>query len=123
MAIPSLDSIDRLSRATPTIIEALEDSQVGQLALEFEGPQLDLALLKACPSKTVLCGCVFNSDEVMETPEHVADRLLAAARVLSPERIQAAPDCGLVMMSRDRAIDKLRIMVEGAALARTQLGC
>ena len=106
----------------PAIIAELERSQVDQLALEFEGSKLDPGLLAACPSKTVLFGCVFNSDEVMETPEHVADRLLAAAEVLSPGQIQAAPDCGLTPMSPALAAEKLRVMVEGAHLARRRAG-
>ena len=106
----------------PAVIRALEASRVDQLALEFEGSKLDPKVLAGCPSKTVLFGCVFNSDETRETPEHVARRLLAAAHVLSPERIQAAPDCGLVMMSPARALEKLRIMVEGARLARERAG-
>ncbi len=56
----------------PAIIEALEHSKVDQLAPELEGSKLEPNLLKVCPPKTVLFGCVFNSDEVMETVEHVA---------------------------------------------------
>jgi 5-methyltetrahydropteroyltriglutamate--homocysteine methyltransferase len=104
-----------------TIIGALEHSTADQLALEFEGPKLDPKCLSACPSKTVLFGCVFNSDDTRETPEQVAGRLLAAAEHIDPSRIQAAPDCGLVMMSPARAVEKLRIMVEGARLARARL--
>jgi 5-methyltetrahydropteroyltriglutamate--homocysteine methyltransferase len=105
----------------PTILAELNRSKVSQLALEFEGPDIDPRHLNACKSKTVLFGCVFNSDETTETAEHVARRLLAAAEVLGPERIQAAPDCGLVMMSPHRAVEKLRIMVEGARLARSRI--
>lgn len=104
-----------------TIIGELNRSRVDQLALEFQGPLLDPKYLAACPGKTVLFGCVFNSDEAHETPEQVARRLLAAAEVLGPERIQAAPDCGLVMMTPARAREKLRIMVEGAKLARARV--
>ena len=104
-----------------TIIGELDRSKVDQLALEFEGPGLDPHHLVACKSKTVLFGCVFNSDETHETAEHVARRLLAAAEVLGPERIQAAPDCGLVMMTPARAVEKLRVMVEGARLARARI--
>lgn len=105
----------------PAILAALDRSKIDQLALEFEGPALDPKVLTSCPSKTVLFGCVFNSDDTTETAEHVARRLLAAAEVLSPERIQAAPDCGLVMMSPRRAVEKLKIMVEGARLARARI--
>ena len=108
--------------AYPTIIAALERSKIDQLALEFEGSKLDPSLLKLCPSKTVLFGCVFNSDGVMETPEHVANRLLKAAEALPPEQIQAAPDCGLAPMSSVKAFQKLKIMCEGAALARQRAG-
>jgi len=104
------------------IIAELENSKVDQLALEFEGPSLDVKYLAACPSKTVLFGCVFNSDDSDETPRHIADRLLAAAEVLPPEQIQAAPDCGLVMMTPARAREKLAKMVEGARLARRDAG-
>jgi 5-methyltetrahydropteroyltriglutamate--homocysteine methyltransferase len=105
----------------PSILAELDRSKVDQLALEFDGPALDPRHLKACTSKTVLFGCVFNSDDTSETAEHVARRLLAAGELLGPERIQAAPDCGLVMMSPRRAVEKLRIMVEGARLARTRI--
>ncbi len=105
----------------PTIISALDRSAVDILALEFEGGKLDPALLGHCPSKTVMFGCVFNADEAVETPDHVAERLLRAADALAPERIMAAPDCGLMPMSLGRAAEKLRIMVEGAELARLRI--
>jgi len=106
----------------PTIIAALEKSRINVLALEFEGANLDPALLKACPSKKVMFGCVFNSDGVMETPQHVASRLLKAADYLPASQILAAPDCGLAPMSYDTAVEKLGIMVEGARMARKQVG-
>jgi 5-methyltetrahydropteroyltriglutamate--homocysteine methyltransferase len=105
----------------PEIIAELERSRVDQLALEFEGPALDPRTLTLCPSKTVLFGCVFNSDDTAESAEHVARRLLAAAKVHDPARLQAAPDCGLVMMTPARAAEKLAIMVAGARLARARL--
>ena len=51
----------------PTIIAALDKSNIDVLALEFEGANLDPALMKACPSKKVMFGCVFNSDSVWFT--------------------------------------------------------
>lgn len=119
---PRADSPKRpIIDSYPTIIAALEKSKIDVLALEFEGANLDPVLLKACPSKKVMFGCVFNSDTVMETPQHVASRLLKAAEVLPPEQILAAPDCGLAPMSFDTAAEKLDIMVKGAALAREQV--
>ncbi len=110
-----------VSDAYNTIIALLDHSKVDQLALEFEGANLDPALLKNCPSKTIIFGCVFNSDEVMENPSNVAKRLLAAGEYIDPTKIQAAPDCGLVMMTDSAALQKLRILVEGAQIARKTL--
>ena len=105
----------------PAILAELEKSNVDQLALEFEAPGFDPALLANCPSKTVLFGCIDNGNEVVESPEHIADRLLNAARHHPPEMIQAAPDCGLVPLNGPVARAKLAAMVEGARMARERL--
>ena len=105
-----------------TIIALLEQSDIDQLALEFQGADLDPQLLKNCPSKIVIFGCVFNSDEVMEKPDDVAKRLCQASEYKDPMQIQAAPDCGLVMMNDQTAYQKLSILVQGADIARTCLG-
>ncbi len=105
----------------PIILAELEKSNVDQLALEFEAPGLDPALLSHCPSKTVLFGCIDNGNDAVETPEHIADRLLAAARHHPPDKIQAAPDCGLVTLMGPIARAKLAAMTQGARMAREQL--
>ena len=105
----------------PVILAELERSAVDQLALEFEAPQLDPSLLELCPSKTVLFGCVDNANDTVETPENIADRLLAAARYHDPEKLQAAPDCGLVPLTPDLARAKLHALAAGARLARQRL--
>ena len=104
----------------PVILEALEDSKVDQLALEFEASKLAPSLLRRCPSKTVLFGCIDNGTNTIENPRAVADKLLAAAEHLSPTQIQAAPDCGLVPLPIEIARLKLKVMVEGAKLARQE---
>lgn len=106
----------------PVILEALEGSKIDQLALEFEASKLDPELLRLCPSKTVMFGCIDNGIDEIESPEYVAGKLLAAAKHMPADQIQAAPDCGLVPLSLDIARAKLRAMAEGARLAREQLG-
>jgi 5-methyltetrahydropteroyltriglutamate--homocysteine methyltransferase len=105
----------------PVILKELERSRVDQLTLEFEASDLDPELLRLCPSKTVLYGCIDNGIDEIETPEHVADALLRAAKHLPADQIQAAPDCGLVPLSLDVARRKLAAMVEGARLARERI--
>lgn len=104
----------------PVILEAIESCSVDQVALEFEESRLDPGLLRLCPSKTVLFGCISNNTDEVESPEHVASKLLAAAEHLPADQIQAAPDCGLVPLDRAVGSAKLRTMVEGARLARAR---
>ena len=105
----------------PVILKELERSRIDQLALEFEASDLDPELLRLCPSKTVLYGCIDNGIDEIETPDHVAEVLLRAAKHLPADQIQAAPDCGLVPLSLDVARRKLAAMVEGARLARERI--
>ena len=105
----------------PVILEAIEDCSVDQVALEFEESRLDPSLLRRCPSKTVLFGCISNNTDEVESPEHVASKLLAAAEHLPADQIQAAPDCGLVPLDIAVSRAKRGTMVEGARLARARL--
>lgn len=65
-----------------------------------------------------MLGAVYNGGTEAETPEEVAERLLAAAKYIPPERLQVAPDCGLVTIPAELARRKLQAMVEGCNLAR-----
>ncbi|MDA1127596.1 MAG: hypothetical protein O2913_02715 [Chloroflexi bacterium] len=102
----------------PQILAELERSQVDQLALEFQAPQLDPALLELCPSKIVLFGCIDNADPEVENFQKIAQRLLAAGEHHDPEKLQAAPDCGLVHLTQASARAKLSALYRGAQLAR-----
>jgi 5-methyltetrahydropteroyltriglutamate--homocysteine methyltransferase len=55
----------------------------------------------------------------LESAELVADRIRRAVKILDdPRRIWVNPDCGLRTRSLDVASAKLKVMVEGAAVAR-----
>ena len=115
---PHLEKERKIVDSYPRIISMLEDSDIDILALEFEGAKLDPSLLSRCLSKQVMFGCVWNSDLKIETPDYVAERLLRAADILSPEQIMPAPDCGQSPCSFTIAEKKLQILSEGAKLAR-----
>ena len=105
----------------PIILKELEQSKVDQLALEFEAPGLDPALLALCPSKTVLFGCVDNGKEAVESPGHIAARILEAVKHHPADKLQVAPDCGLVTLSIRSARSKLAALAQGARQARDKL--
>lgn len=94
------------------------ETGVDQVSIEAAQPDLDLGrALGLLADKTVLVGVLDLGDETPETPETVAERLRRALDHLPPDRIIAAPDCGLKYLPRASARGKLRALVEGARLA------
>lgn len=88
-----------------------------QVSIEAAQPKLDLGpALAHLEDKTVMVGVLDLGTETPETAEQVAERLRRALRFLPPERLIAAPDCGLKYMERNAARAKLRALVDGAAL-------
>jgi 5-methyltetrahydropteroyltriglutamate--homocysteine methyltransferase len=98
----------------------LADCDADQLAVEFAQPHLDPKVLAPLASKTIVLG-VLDLSAAAETPDVVADRLRAALTVVAPERLVAAPDCGMKFLTREVAYAKLGAMVEGAARIRAEL--
>ena len=58
-----------------------------------------------------------HTDE-LESPELIKERLLYAAELVGPQRIEAAPDCGLRTRKLPIAVQKLQRLVAGAELAK-----
>ena len=92
-----------------------------QISIEAAQPNLDLAVLRALPDKTVILGVLNLGDDQVETPQVVADRIRAALRWIAPERLSIAPDCGMKYLPRQVAFSKLQAMVEGARIVREEL--
>jgi 5-methyltetrahydropteroyltriglutamate--homocysteine methyltransferase len=92
----------------------LNDCAATHVSLEAAQPDLDPEVLRALPDKTILLGVLDLGSSDVETPERVADRLRRTLEVVEPERLVAAPDCGMKYLPRDRAFAKLQAMVAGA---------
>ena len=99
----------------------LESSLVKQVSIEAAQPELDLSVLRDLPSKVMMIGVLDLGDSRVETPEVVARRIEAALKFVPPERLVAAPDCGMKYLSREVAFGKLKAMVAGAAMVRDGL--
>jgi 5-methyltetrahydropteroyltriglutamate--homocysteine methyltransferase len=102
----------------------VEQINVQQVSIEAAQPQsLNLkAALEALASKTVMVGVINLGDETPETAELVAERLRKALQFLPPERLIAAPDCGLKYLPRASARAKLQALAAGTALVNRELG-
>jgi 5-methyltetrahydropteroyltriglutamate--homocysteine methyltransferase len=86
------------------------------VSIEAAQPDLDPAVLRALPDKTIVLGLLDLGAEEVETPELVAQRIRRALEVVEPERLVVAPDCGMKYLPRGRAYRKLEAMVAGARL-------
>ena len=99
----------------------LADSIAAQISIEAAQPRLDLGVLKDLSAKTILLGVLDLGDRTVETAEIVAERLRAGLKHIAPERLVAAPDCGMKYLPREVAFGKLKALAEGAAIVRREL--
>jgi 5-methyltetrahydropteroyltriglutamate--homocysteine methyltransferase len=103
-------------------LDELADCAATHVSVEAAQPNLDPAVLRALAGKTVVLGVLDLGSEEVESPETVADRIRRALDVVPPERLVAAPDCGMKYLPRERAFRKLESMVAGARLVGEDLG-
>ncbi len=100
----------------------LEASAADIVSIEAAQPELDLAVLEALPSKTIMLGVLDLGDPAVETPDRVAARIGAALEHVPPERLIAAPDCGMKYLPRATAFGKLAALAAGAAAVGSGTG-
>ena len=107
--------------AAYAFLPQLADTTAGQISIEAAQPRLDLGVLKDLAGKTIVLGVLDLGDPAIETPETVAARLRAGLKYVPPERLVAAPDCGMKYLPRAIAFGKLQALAQGAAIVRREL--
>lgn len=101
----------------------LARSTIDQVSVETAAAPVDVSVLAALEgAKDVLLGVIDVGTEQVETPAVVAERIRRALPYVPAERLYACTDCGLVPRSREAAKGKLRVLAEGAAIVRRELG-
>ena len=104
-----------------SFLAELDESAADQISIEAAQPKLDLSILKALPSKTVMVGVLDLNDPQVETAEAVASRIRRALEFVPPQRLIATPDCGMKYLPQAVAFGKLKALADGAALVRDEL--
>ena len=103
-------------------LEELADVSAAQISMESAQQKVDLSVLKALSSKTVIVGVIdLADDSPVEDVEVVAGRIRNALRFVAPDRLIVAPDCGMKYLSREKAFGKLSALARAAALVRAEL--
>jgi len=103
------------------IFPALAKSKIGQVSLECINSRAPVRLLGLLKGKDVLLGAIDVANDKAETPEQVAEVLKSALPYVAPEKLFPCTNCGMAPMDRKLARDKLKALVAGAGLLRSQL--
>jgi 5-methyltetrahydropteroyltriglutamate--homocysteine methyltransferase len=91
-----------------------------QVSIETAQSKLDCTVLEKLPAKKIMVGVIDLSDMTVETPQTVVERARRALKHMRPENMILAPDCGMKYLPREVADGKMKALVEGARLLRTQ---
>jgi 5-methyltetrahydropteroyltriglutamate--homocysteine methyltransferase len=97
-----------------SFLPELDRCAASAISIEAAQPRLDLSVLGALRSKTIILGVLDLGDPTPETPKMVSRRLDAALGHVPATRLMAAPDCGMKYLTREVAFAKLCALVEGA---------
>ncbi len=114
------DRLDRLDypkadrQAYHEIIEAVDQSCIDVVSIEDAHRHNDLSLLDQVCNTRVILGVVAIALSRIETVEEITARLKAAMDHIDPDRLIAAPDCGLGLLGRSLARAKLQNMCAAA---------
>jgi 5-methyltetrahydropteroyltriglutamate--homocysteine methyltransferase len=114
--------------ATATIIPKAYEANFSVLNLESCGRRSDdlsgLEVIKKHPLPANVdfwAGVIDVKSTITETAEEVAGRIRKLLEYVPAERLGVTTDCGLILLQRYIAKDKLHAMVEGVQLVRNEL--
>ena len=86
----------------------LDHSSIDAVSLEDALRSNDNKLFEAFEKTTVILGCFDIGKSRVETVDEIRDRLRSVLQHIDVERLMVAPDCGLGLLGRGSAIEKLR---------------
>ena len=109
--------------AYPRLLDALMETRIGGVSVEFGRSDFDPAVLAPCRDRLILYGCVDPGAAPAPSVDAVKRRVAALLdRVaIDPRRVLLTPDCGLMTIGRELARAKIGAMVEAAKELRRGL--
>ncbi len=114
------DQLDRLDypkadrNAYFQIIDAVDNCCIDVVSIEDAHQHNDLMLLDKVQNKKVIFGVVAIAMSRVESEEKIRFRLKQALGHIDKDRLLAAPDCGLGLLSRDLTRTKLENLCKAA---------
>jgi len=99
----------------------LQASTIDQISLECHNSKVPIELIGLLKGKDVLVGAIDVTTDYIETPEEVAATLRKALNYVAPEHLYPCTNCGMVPLTREVSLGKLKALAAGAALVRQEL--
>ena len=99
----------------------LQASTLDQVSLECHNSHVPIELIGLLKGKDVLVGAIDVTTDHIETPEEVADTIRQALTYVAPEHLYPCTNCGMVPLTREVALGKLKALGAGAALVQAEL--
>jgi len=96
------------------IADAVEQSSINSVSFEDAHRHNDLKLLERFKTTNVIFGVVAIAKSHVESIDEIQHRLLQALDHIDRDRLIAAPDCGLGLLSREQAVAKLTNLCQAA---------
>ncbi len=103
------------------ILSFLSRSKIDQVSIEGTQSNLDLSVLPAIGKKTVVLGVLDVGIEDVEKVDSLVARAKEALKYIQPSQLVLAPDCGLLMISRDAAFKKLENLAKAAEIINKEV--
>lgn len=89
------------------LVSAVDYSTINAVSFEDAHRPNDLKLLESLTKTVAILGVVAIAQSRVETVEEIEQRLRVALQHIDPDRLIAAPDCGLGLLDRSLAVAKL----------------
>jgi 5-methyltetrahydropteroyltriglutamate--homocysteine methyltransferase len=100
----------------------LASSKIDQVSLECANSHVPLELLALLEGKDVMVGAIDVASDAVESPEDVAATIRAAMKFVPAGKLYPCTNCGMVPLSREVALGKLKALAAGAAMVRREIG-
>ena len=115
---PNALDTDNYYKAPPQsyfdIAEAIDQSSINAISIEDAHRPNDPKLLELFKNTTVMMGLVDVAKSKLEEVDQVKQRIKLCLEHIDRERFIAAPDCGLGLLNRDLAKEKLKNLCQAA---------
>ena len=99
------------------IFPMLNKSSLNQVSLEFAGSKVPPTLMRLLPDKELMVGVITVVANKLETPEEVKNNILSSLKYVDYERLIPCSNCGMAPLPEKIALDKIKALGKGTALA------